>query len=156
MKFAKNWVSWTTVAISSAKVYSILVKVFLFLVNFVTFENFKNWRALLGKTGDWKNHFSPELNARIDMWIESNLKGTDLTFITELEQQDWLIQFLGNDTHCHIDQNFLFSSLIHQLKIQFQVAHCDPPILDRAKFKSLNTIHSLSSPSSSRHFLFLK
>jgi hypothetical protein len=84
------------------------------------------------------------------MWIESNLKGTDLTFITELEQQDWLIQFLGNDTHCHIDQNFLFSSLIHQLKIQFQVAHCDPPILDQ----NHHTIHSLSSPSSSRHFLF--
>jgi hypothetical protein len=62
--------------------------IFIFWGNLVSFENFKNWRALLGKTGDWKNHFSPELNARIDMWIESNLKGTDLTFITELEQQD--------------------------------------------------------------------
>ncbi|EFX84144.1 hypothetical protein DAPPUDRAFT_301389 [Daphnia pulex] len=41
-----------------------------------------------GKTGDWKNHFSSELNARIDLWIESNLKGSDLTFITELDQQD--------------------------------------------------------------------
>lgn len=60
----------------------------IFLVNLVSFENLKNWRALLGKTGDWKNHFSPELNARIDVWIESNLKGTDLTFITELDQQD--------------------------------------------------------------------
>ena len=43
---------------------------------------------LIGKTGDWKNHFSPELNKRIDEWIASNLKGSDLTFITELEQQD--------------------------------------------------------------------
>ena len=41
-----------------------------------------------GKTGDWKNHFSPELNARIDQWIETNLAGTDLKFIMELDQQD--------------------------------------------------------------------
>jgi hypothetical protein len=41
-----------------------------------------------GKTGDWKNHFSPELNGRIDEWMRNNLKGTDLRFITELEQQD--------------------------------------------------------------------
>lgn len=41
-----------------------------------------------GKTGDWKNHFSPELNRRIDEWIEANLAGTDLHFITELERQD--------------------------------------------------------------------
>lgn len=44
--------------------------------------------AFEGKTGDWKNHFSPELNARIDKWIKCNLAGTDLSFITELEQQD--------------------------------------------------------------------
>ena len=42
----------------------------------------------LGKTGDWKNHFSPELNKKIDDWIAANLKGSDLKFITELEQQD--------------------------------------------------------------------
>ncbi|XP_057376595.1 sulfotransferase 1E1-like [Daphnia carinata] len=41
-----------------------------------------------GKTGDWKNHFSPELNSKIDKWIEKNLKGSDLSFITELDQQD--------------------------------------------------------------------
>ena len=34
------------------------------------------------------NHFSPELNQRIDEWIETNLEGTDLKFITKLEQQD--------------------------------------------------------------------
>lgn len=41
-----------------------------------------------GKTGDWKNHFSPELNSRIDQWIEDHLAGSDLKFVTELEQQD--------------------------------------------------------------------
>jgi hypothetical protein len=41
-----------------------------------------------GKTGDWKNHFGPELNQRIDEWIEKNLSGTDLKFTTELEFQD--------------------------------------------------------------------
>jgi len=41
-----------------------------------------------GKTGDWKNHFSPELSLRIDQWMEKNLAGTDLHFVTELEQQD--------------------------------------------------------------------
>jgi Sulfotransferase domain len=41
-----------------------------------------------GKTGDWKNHFSPALNERIDRWIEANLQGSDLKFITELEKQD--------------------------------------------------------------------
>ena len=41
-----------------------------------------------GKTGDWKNHFSPELNQRIDEWMRINLAGSDLRFITELEQQD--------------------------------------------------------------------
>ena len=43
---------------------------------------------LLGKTGDWMNHFSPELNKRIDEWIEKNLEGTDLKFVPELEFQD--------------------------------------------------------------------
>ena len=43
---------------------------------------------LKGKTGDWKNHFSPELNRRIDAWVEENLAETDLRFEMELEQQD--------------------------------------------------------------------
>ena len=34
------------------------------------------------------NHFSPELNKRIDDWIEKNLEGTNLKFKTELEHQD--------------------------------------------------------------------
>ena len=34
------------------------------------------------------NHFSPDLNQRIDKWIEKNLEGTDLKFITKLESQD--------------------------------------------------------------------
>ena len=40
---------------------------------------------MIGETGDWKNHFSAELNDRIDQWIEKNLAGTDLKFITELQ-----------------------------------------------------------------------
>ena len=41
-----------------------------------------------GKTGDWKNHFSPELNRRVDEWIAQNLAETDLKFITQLKKQD--------------------------------------------------------------------
>ncbi|XP_046437572.1 sulfotransferase 1B1-like [Daphnia pulex] len=41
-----------------------------------------------GKTGDWKNHFGPEVNKKIDEWMEKNLSGTDLQFTTELEFQD--------------------------------------------------------------------
>ncbi|XP_043236090.1 sulfotransferase 1C2-like [Amphibalanus amphitrite] len=41
-----------------------------------------------GKTGDWKNHFSPEMTARFDAWLEHKLRGTDLTFVQELEHQD--------------------------------------------------------------------
>ncbi len=52
-------------------------------------DNKKNDNQILlfemkGETGDWKNHFSPELNDRIDQWIEKNLAGTDLKFVTEL------------------------------------------------------------------------
>ena len=42
----------------------------------------------VGKIGDWKNHFSPELNSRIDQWIASQMAGSDLSFINELENQD--------------------------------------------------------------------
>ncbi len=43
---------------------------------------------MIGQTGDWKNHFSQELNQKIDEWIEKNLAGSDLKFVTELDQQD--------------------------------------------------------------------
>ncbi|KAF4524245.1 hypothetical protein B566_EDAN008791 [Ephemera danica] len=33
-----------------------------------------------GKTGGWREEFTPELNARADKWIEENLKNTDLRF----------------------------------------------------------------------------
>ena len=39
-----------------------------------------------GQTGDWKNHFSPDLNRRIDKWIAKNLEGSDMKFVTELDQ----------------------------------------------------------------------
>ena len=41
-----------------------------------------------GKTCDWKNHFCPELNETIDRWMEKNLNGSDLKFVTELDQED--------------------------------------------------------------------
>jgi len=33
-----------------------------------------------GGSGDWKNIFTPELNAKANKWIEENLKDTDLRF----------------------------------------------------------------------------
>lgn len=33
-----------------------------------------------GKNGDWKNIFTPELETKIEKWIEENLKDTDLRF----------------------------------------------------------------------------
>ncbi|KAF0307341.1 Sulfotransferase 1A4 [Amphibalanus amphitrite] len=41
-----------------------------------------------GKTGDWKNYFTPEMNEKFDKWVAEKLKGTDLTFVQELEEQD--------------------------------------------------------------------
>ncbi|XP_045132110.1 sulfotransferase family cytosolic 1B member 1-like isoform X2 [Portunus trituberculatus] len=32
-----------------------------------------------GITGDWKNHFSPELQEEVDRWIEKNVSGTDIS-----------------------------------------------------------------------------
>ena len=52
------------------------------------FLNFHYLFFLIGKVGDWKNHFSPEMNKKLDLWIEKNLAGTDLKFVTELEVQD--------------------------------------------------------------------
>ena len=36
---------------------------------------------------------STELNERIDEWVETNLVGSDLTFVTELEKQDYILYF---------------------------------------------------------------
>jgi len=41
-----------------------------------------------GKTGDWKNHFTPEMNARFSRFMAEAMKGTDLNFVEELEKQD--------------------------------------------------------------------
>lgn len=62
----------------------------------VNFENVRELGMLQGdgkfirkgKTGDWKNHFTPELDAKIDEWIAKNLEGSDLSFVTELQHQD--------------------------------------------------------------------
>ncbi|EFX63192.1 hypothetical protein DAPPUDRAFT_268909 [Daphnia pulex] len=49
---------------------------------------FMNQDGAFIRKGDWKNHFSPELNRRIDAWVEANLAETDLRFEMELEKQD--------------------------------------------------------------------
>jgi hypothetical protein len=36
-----------------------------------------------GQVGDWKNHMSPELSERFDVWMSQHLKGIGLTFETE-------------------------------------------------------------------------
>jgi len=41
-----------------------------------------------GKTGDWKNHFNPEMNRRLDEWIHKSLEASDLKFTMELDHQD--------------------------------------------------------------------
>ena len=41
-----------------------------------------------GRTGDWKNYFTPTMDARMTAWMEENLRGSDLRFITELERRD--------------------------------------------------------------------
>jgi len=41
-----------------------------------------------GKTGDWKNHFTPEMNAEFNRFMAEAMKGTDLQFVEELGQQD--------------------------------------------------------------------
>jgi len=41
-----------------------------------------------GKTGDWKNHFTPEMNAEFSRFMAEAMKGTDLQFVEELDQQD--------------------------------------------------------------------
>ena len=41
-----------------------------------------------GKAGDWKNHLSDELSQRFDVWLERQLRGSDLSFVMELEEQD--------------------------------------------------------------------
>ena len=49
----------------------VLTNIKAYKLNFVYFATVK--------TGDWKNHFGPELNQRIDAWMDQNLSGTDLT-----------------------------------------------------------------------------
>ena len=41
----------------------------------------------IGEAGDWKNHFSPQLNEEIDQWIEQNLAESDLKFVSQISHQ---------------------------------------------------------------------
>jgi len=64
---------------------------------FVNMEQFRGTEAMhndrgsfirKGKTGDWKNHFTPEMNAEFSKFIAEAMKGTDLKFVEELDKQD--------------------------------------------------------------------
>lgn len=59
--------------------------------------NYEHWRKLgflnlheqggfmrKGIVGDWKNYFTPEMNAEMDAWLEEKFGHTDLTFVYEL------------------------------------------------------------------------
>jgi hypothetical protein len=37
-----------------------------------------------GKTGNWKDHFSPEVTKRFEEWERKHLQGSDLKFVYEL------------------------------------------------------------------------
>lgn len=39
-----------------------------------------------GKIGDWRNHFSPEMQKKMDQWSEKNLEGSDLSLSWALAQ----------------------------------------------------------------------
>ncbi|XP_043207700.1 sulfotransferase 1E1-like [Amphibalanus amphitrite] len=41
-----------------------------------------------GKTGDWKNHFTPEVTEKFDKWMAQKMKGCDLKYVEELDHQD--------------------------------------------------------------------
>ena len=65
------------------------ISLFVFYILLYIILSKQSHRLLFpGKTGDWKGRFSPELNEKIDRWIEKNLAGSDLKFVTELEYQD--------------------------------------------------------------------
>ena len=66
-----------------------------------------------GKTGDWKNHISPELNKRVDEWIAKNLAGSDLQFVTELDKQDWIY------SACILARSNLINIVFHHTAIHF-------------------------------------
>ncbi len=36
-----------------------------------------------GQIGDWKNHFTPQMNQEWDQWIQHSLEGTQLEFTFE-------------------------------------------------------------------------
>ncbi|XP_037072987.1 sulfotransferase 1E1-like [Pollicipes pollicipes] len=39
-----------------------------------------------GQTGDWKNHFTPEMDKKMEAWIKKELEGTELTFVMEIPE----------------------------------------------------------------------
>lgn len=40
-----------------------------------------------GKTGDWKNHFTPEMDRKMNEWMEQELEGTGLSFVLDIPEE---------------------------------------------------------------------
>lgn len=57
------------------------------VARFFQFDRLLNF-LFSGKTGNWKEHISAELNTQLDEWINENLRDTDLTYTLELQNQD--------------------------------------------------------------------
>lgn len=41
-----------------------------------------------GQAGEWWRHFTPEMNARMDAWVDENLRGSDLRFTYQVKQDE--------------------------------------------------------------------
>lgn len=39
-----------------------------------------------GQTGDWKNHFTPEMDEKMSAWMKREMEGTDLSFVLEIPE----------------------------------------------------------------------
>ncbi len=60
--------------------------------------------VISGMVGDWKKHFSPELQGMVDQWIQKNLKDSDLSPVwclgsamslqVEMKATSWELQFV--------------------------------------------------------------
>ena len=70
-----------------------------------------------GKTGDWRNHLSAELDAKIDAWMRTNMQGSDLKFTTDLDYQDWfkretIISSKSNHLQCKLSTPYTITYIL--------------------------------------------
>lgn len=96
LKCLRNLDSWMSMVISFAKVCIDYQRLLMYIKSFSSAKKIRCGKFVLylGKTGDWKNHFSPELDKRVEEWMENNLNHSNLKFITELQFQEWWNLFI--------------------------------------------------------------